>query len=70
MWLLRSLSFSSVFIAFDVLLEGFTKCLTTLTHSSQVFQLVEEYERVRFLHLFLLGLVILNLGRSDQNNFY
>ncbi|XP_028390986.1 nuclear pore complex protein Nup107-like [Dendronephthya gigantea] len=32
--------------AFDVLLEGFTKCLTTLTHSSQVFQLVDEYEKL------------------------
>ena len=32
--------------AFDVLLEGFTRCLTTLTHSSQVFQLVDEYERL------------------------
>ncbi|XP_046851291.1 nuclear pore complex protein Nup107-like [Xenia sp. Carnegie-2017] len=31
---------------FDDLLEGFAKTLTTLTHSSQVFQLIEEYERI------------------------
>ena len=40
------LNLVSFIVAYDTLLEEFTKSLTTLSHSSQVFELAKEYEEV------------------------